>query len=117
MHLFNLDVGGSMNWVCQYHYEKQAEFLALRKQVPSFGLEVNKALEEYFDLLGNVVRGSYCYHYEYKRYFGDMGPKFQENGWVPLLPNVVSTAGQLYKKWQLPNAAMPSCFDQRFAVS
>ena len=98
MRLFNLNVAGAMNWVCQYHYEKQAEFLALRKQIPSFGPEVDRALEEYVNLLGNVIRGAYCYHYECKRYFGDMGMKVQENGWVPLLPKVVSTGGQLYKK-------------------
>ena len=98
MRLFNLDVAGAMNWVCRYHYEKQAEFLALREKVPSFGPEVDKVLEEYIDLLGNFVRGDYCYHYECKRYFGDKGLTVQENGWVLLLPKVVRTAGQLYKQ-------------------
>ena len=98
MRLFNLDVAAAMNWVCQRHYTKQAEFLALRKQAPSFGPEVDKALEKYVDLLGNVVRAAYCYHFECKRYFGDMGLKVQEDGWVPLLLKVVGMVGQLYKK-------------------
>ena len=97
MRLFNLDVAGAMNRVCQYHYEKQTRFLALRDQVTSFVPEVDKAVRQYVDLLGNIVRGSYCYHYECKRYFGDMGRKVQEDGWVLLLPKVVSKAGQLFK--------------------
>jgi len=98
MCLFNLNVAEAMDWVCKYHYEKQAEFLALRKQVPSFGVEVNEALEEYVDLLGNVVRANHCWNFECKRYFGDMGLKVLEDGWVPLFPKVVDMAGQLYKK-------------------
>ena len=97
MHLFNLDVAGAMNWACQCHYEKQTRFLALRERVPSFGPEVDKAVKEYVDYLGTFVRGVYCYHYECRRYFGEMGHKVQEDGWVPLLPKVVSKAGQLYK--------------------
>ena len=97
MRLFSLDVTGAMNRVCQYHYEKQTRFHALREQIPSFGPEVDKAVKEYVDLLGNAVRGSYCHHYECKRYFGDMGRKVQEDGWVPLLPKVVSKVGQFYK--------------------
>ena len=47
-----------MNWVCRYHYEKQAEFLALRKQVSSFGPEVDKALEEYVDFFWETSSGA-----------------------------------------------------------
>ena len=98
MRLFDLDVAAAMNWACQYHYEKQAEFLALRKQLPSFGPEVDKALQEYVDLLGNWTRANYCWDFECKRYFGDMGLKVQEDGWVALLPKVVRTGSKLYKK-------------------
>ena len=97
MRLFNLDLAEAMNWACQYHYEKQAEFLVLSKQVPSFGPGVDEALREYIDRLGNFVRAASCWHFECKRYFGDMGLKVQEDGWVELLPKVVSTTGQLYK--------------------
>ena len=86
MRLFNLNVAGAMNWVRQYHYEKQAEFLALRKQVPSFGPEVDKALKEYVDFLGNMIQANNCWNFETKRYFGDMGRNVQKDRWFKLPP-------------------------------
>ena len=92
MGLFNLDLAGGMNWARQYHYKKQAEFLDLREQVPSFGPKVDEVLKEYVGLLGNFVRANHCYHLESKRYFGDvpLGLKVQENMCVPLLPEVAA---------------------------
>ena len=98
MRLFNLDMAGAMNWACQHHYEKQAKFLALREQVPSFGPEVDEALKEYVDLLGNMTRANYCWHFECKRYFGDMGLEVQKGRYVSVLPKVVSKAGQFKKQ-------------------
>ena len=73
-----------MNWACQYHYQKQVEFLALLEQVPSFGPQVDEALKEYANSLGNFVRANYCWSFEGKRY-GEVG---QEDR-VPPLPKVV----------------------------
>jgi len=100
MRLFNLDLRGAMQWVCQYHFEKQAEFFALREEIPSFGPEVDKALKEYVDLLGNDVRANYCWGFEIPRYFGDAarGLKAQEDRWVPLLPKA-NMAGRVYKNY------------------
>ena len=89
MRVFNLDLGGAMNWVCEYHYQKQDEFLALCKKVPSFGSEVDNALEEYVELMGNWTRANYAWNFESRRYFGDKGPEVQQKGWVPLMPRLV----------------------------
>ena len=71
MRLFGLDVTvPAMNWICQYHYEKQVKSLALRKEIPFFGPEVDEALQEYIDLLGYMIRGNYCWQIEGGRYFG-----------------------------------------------
>jgi len=88
MRLFDLDLQGAMVWVGKYHCEKQAQFLSLRKQIPSFGFEADKALEEYVGLLGNWTRANYSWNYESKRYFGDAGLDVQQNRWVSLLPQV-----------------------------
>ena len=97
MRLFNLDVTEAMNWVCRYHYEKQAEFLALRKELPSFGPEADKPLHEYINLLGHMIRGNYCWQFEGGRYFGDKGLKVLEDGWVLLQPKLAGIPGQSYK--------------------
>ena len=89
MRVKNLDVAGAMNWVCELHYKKQSEFLALQKTLPSFGSEVDTPLNEYVDLLGNWTRGNYTWNFEGRRYFGDIGVEVQRTRWVPLMPKVV----------------------------
>ena len=80
---------GGMNWVCKYHYKKQDEFLALHKKVLSFGGEVEMALEEYVELLGNWTRGHITWNFESWHYFGDKGLDVQQKRCVPLMPKVV----------------------------
>ena len=92
MRLYNLDVAGAMDWVCALHYKKQDEFLALHKNLPSFGSEVDAALEEYVDLLGNWTRGNAAWHFECQRYFGNKGLDVQQKRWVPLMPPKVRRA-------------------------
>ena len=90
MGLFGLYITSpAMNWMCRYHYEKQVEFLALRKEIPSpFGHEVDDTLQEYIDLLGYMIRGNYCWQFEGGRHFGIWDSKVQEDGWVLLQPKV-----------------------------
>jgi len=86
MRIYNLDVAGAMNWVCDYHYKKQDDFHALRKKIPSFGGEVDTALEEYIDLVGAWTPGNCIWNFETPRYFGDKGLEVQQKRWVPLMP-------------------------------
>ena len=89
MRLFGLDITvPAMNWICQYHYEQQVKFLTPCKEIPSFGSEVDEALQEYIDLLEYMIRGKYCWQFEGGRYFGIWDSKVQEDGWVLLQPKV-----------------------------
>jgi len=58
--------------------------------VPSFGSEVDAALKEYVDLVGNWTRANCTWNFETRRYFGDKGLDVQQKRWVPLLPRVVN---------------------------
>ena len=72
-----------MDLVCKYHYEKKNHFLALRKQVPSFGPDVDKALAEYLDLAGKCLVAICTWYYGSKCYFGEKG--LGETRTVPLM--------------------------------
>ena len=95
MRVYNLDVARAMNWVCEYHYKKQDEFIALRKTIPSFGSEVDKPLDEYVNLLGNWTRGNCTWNFEGRRYFGDKGLEIQRTRWIPLITKVVANPAAL----------------------
>jgi Delta6-protoilludene synthase len=90
MRLYNLDIEGAMRYACGYHYELQARFIALSGDLPKFGLEVDRQLEEYVANLGRFVSGSVGWSFACKRYFGDLAAEVKRTRLVPLLPPKVT---------------------------
>ena len=86
MHQFGLDLHHATEWVAQYHKEVEARFHAARARLPSFGTEVDAALQEYVDdALAGWPRGNDCWRFESERYFGKKGAEIQMARSVPLL--------------------------------
>ena len=87
MNQFGLDLFHAAEWVAQYHKEIEARFLDARTRLPSFGPEVDAALQEYVDeCLAVWLRGNDCWRFESERYFGPTkGAEVQKAGTTPLL--------------------------------
>jgi hypothetical protein len=88
MKQFGLDLQGAMNQAHEYHREVQRKFIRLLDEVPSFGLEVDRAVSEYIFHMGCWMPANNCWSYEGGRYFGKTGLDVQRDGWVELYPKV-----------------------------
>nr|VWO96337.1 N/A [Ganoderma boninense] len=85
MHQFGLDLEGATEWVAQYHKEVEARFFDALARLPSFGSEVDAALQEYVACVAAWPRGNDCWRFESERYFGKKGMEVQKTREVPLL--------------------------------
>ena len=88
MRQFDLNPQGAMIRAYECHRELQRKFIALLDKIPSFGLEVDKAVSDYIFHLGYWVQGFVCWSFEGGRYFGNKGLDVLRDGWVELLPKV-----------------------------
>jgi hypothetical protein len=87
MREFDLDPQEAMNRAYECHREIQRKFIRLLDEVPSFGLEVDKAVSDYIFHLGCWVQGNACWGFESGRYFGNKGLDVQRDGFE-LFPKV-----------------------------
>jgi len=90
MRQFGLDLQEAMNRAYEYHRDIQRKFIRLLDEVPSFGLEVDKAISDYIFHMGCWVQGNACWGFEGGRYFGNKGLDVQRDGWVELFPKVTA---------------------------
>lgn len=86
MHQYSCDFDSAMQWAVKYHKEVQERFMASRKNVPSWGPEVDAQVQEYIMHLANWPRGNHCWCFESGRYFGTNGREYQKTRLVSLLP-------------------------------
>ena len=82
---FNLDLYHATEWVAQHHKEVEARFFDALARLPSFGPEVDTALQEYVASVAAWPRGNDCWRFESERYFGKKGAEVQKTRMVPLL--------------------------------
>ena len=82
---FNLDLYHTTEWVAQHHKEVEARFFDALARLPSFGPEVDTALQEYVASVAAWPRGNDCWRFESERYFGKKGAEVQKTRMVPLL--------------------------------
>lgn len=90
MHQFDLDLNEAMDRAYEYHRETQRKFISLLNEVPSFGVEVDKAVSDYIFHLGNFAQGHACWGFDSGRYLGELGLDVQRDGWVELFPKVTA---------------------------
>jgi hypothetical protein len=86
MYEYNLDLQGALYWLSGYATHTIAKFRADMKSIPSFGKEVDAAVNEYVDRLGRCVRGYDAWSYETKRYYGDAGMDIKKHRKITLQP-------------------------------
>ena len=77
---FYLDSQGAMNQAYECHRERQRKFIRLIDEVPSFGLEADRAVSDYIFHLGCWVQALMCWGFESGRYFGNKGLDVQQDG-------------------------------------
>ncbi|KDR79494.1 hypothetical protein GALMADRAFT_223690 [Galerina marginata CBS 339.88] len=86
MHEYQLDLQGALYWLSGYATKTISKFLTDRKNLPSWGPTIDKALEIYLDRLGRCVRGYDAWSYSTKRYYGKNGLKVQKTRRITLKP-------------------------------
>jgi len=82
----NVDLQTSINIIVDIVAEYIQKFIDLRKQLPSFGPEVDKEVNRYVDSIAHFIRGSLEYAYISDRYFRDLDTSDRDNLVVPLFP-------------------------------
>ncbi|KAF8964509.1 terpenoid synthase [Flammula alnicola] len=86
MHEYDLDLQGALYWLSGYAHRAVAKFQVDRRNLPSWGTEVDKAVEEYVDRIGRCVRGYDAWSYESNRYYGNSGLQIQKTRCISLQP-------------------------------
>ncbi|KAL4252933.1 Terpene synthase [Abortiporus biennis] len=66
----HVDLVGAINWVEEYANDTKERFTTMRKNIPSFGRDVDAQLAIYLDGVANFVRGHDSWCFESERYFG-----------------------------------------------
>ncbi|KAF4609589.1 hypothetical protein D9613_012270 [Agrocybe pediades] len=90
MHEYQLDLQGALYWLSGYATHTIANFLSNRRNLPSWGPVIDKAVEEFFDRVGRCVRGYDAWSYETKRYYGKNGLQVQKTRRITLRPRDAS---------------------------
>ena len=85
MNQFKLDLYHATEWAAQYHKVAKARFLNALTQLPSFGTEVDVAMQEYVAGIAAWPRGNNSWCFESERYFGTKGAQVRKVGKAPLL--------------------------------
>ena len=85
MRQFELDLYHASEWVAKHHKEVEARFFGALARLPSFGSEVDSALQEYIACVAAWPRGNDCWRFESERYFGKKGAEVQKTRMIPLL--------------------------------
>ena len=91
MNEHHTDVNGAILWVKDYIIGAGERFHAAKATLPQLEEPLNSQVKEYCDGLGQLVRGNDDWSFESERYFGDKGLEIKENGWVLLMPKMITT--------------------------
>ena len=78
MEEYHLDLQQALYWLSGFASKTVLNFLATKRDLPSWGEKVDQAVAEYIDRVVRCVRGNDSWHYDTKRYYGDDGLKVQE---------------------------------------
>nr|VWP01593.1 Uncharacterized protein [Ganoderma boninense] len=85
MRQYNLDLHHATEWVAQCHKVAKGRFFNALAQLPSFGPDVDAAVQEYIASIVAWPIGNDCWRFESERYFGTMGREVKKTRQVPLL--------------------------------
>ena len=99
MKQYALDLDGSIGWLSGRCRELEARYHDILAQILSldFAPEVHRALGGYLEHMGNVRRAIWCWSFESRRYFGEMGAEVAREGKMTLIPTRRKVAGDLHR--------------------
>ena len=79
MHEHSVDLQGAFYWLSGYGSKTVSRFLHDRHNLPSWGSDIDKAVNEYIDRMARCVRGYDAWSYETNRYYGKNGLEVQKS--------------------------------------
>ncbi|KAF9262323.1 terpenoid synthase [Marasmius fiardii PR-910] len=85
-HAHKLDLQGAVDMLTEMIHDRVEEYLELKKRLPSFGPEVDAALNKYHVALENFTQGCVVWYYSSPRYFHDLDPLGKEEVVIELFP-------------------------------
>lgn len=87
MKQYALDLDGAVMWLSGRCHDLEARYHDILAQIPSlnFAPEVHRALRGYLEHMGNVRRAIWCWNFECRRYFGEMGAEVAREGQMRLI--------------------------------
>ena len=78
MHEYDLDLQQTLYWLSGFACQTISNFLSNSRALPSWGKEVDQAVEVYINRVARCVRGCDAWSYETNRYYGGDGIKVLE---------------------------------------
>lgn len=85
MHQYNLDVQAAVDFAGDLCHKSIERFEADRQTLPSWGPEVDHAVQAYVLGLQDWIVGSLHWSFVTKRYFGQAGPEVKKHRTIHLL--------------------------------
>lgn len=85
MHELNVGLDGAIKWASDYQADLVKKFVSSIERLPSFGIDIDRQLEEYVRGIGSFVMGHDAWCFESERYFGKNGKSVQKHRRVTLL--------------------------------
>jgi len=81
-----LDLDGALDWVATTYEQVLSRFEAQIRTLPSWGSDIDPAVNSFVERLCHWIRGHDCWSFESERYFGTKGLEIQNQRLMPLLP-------------------------------
>ena len=78
----------AVNWIGVWHDEVVEEFMHCKDNLPSWGGDIGRQVEQYVEGLAGWVRGSEEWSFDSQRYFGTQGLEIKRSREVYMLPRV-----------------------------
>lgn len=84
----NLGLQDAVDWIVRWTDSVVEEFLFLKDDLPSWGDEIDRQVNQYVQGLARWVRGNDDWSFESQRYFGSKGWEVQKTREIYMLPRV-----------------------------
>ena len=86
MEEYHLDLQQALYWLSGFASKTISNFLSNVRALPSWGSDVDQAIEVYIGRVARCVRGYDAWSYETNRYYGEDGLMVQKCRKITLLP-------------------------------
>ncbi|KAG6918624.1 hypothetical protein DXG01_013035 [Tephrocybe rancida] len=91
-HAHNLDLQEAIDLLSEMIAERVQDYVKLKNSLPSFGPDVDPAIQRYIHALEQFVQGCLVWYYSSPRYFPDVDPRGKSEVVIHLLPKASSSS-------------------------